>query len=200
MTLVRVGAIVLAGGRSSRFGADKLEAIVDGRPLLEHAIEAARSVAPTVVVVLAPGAARDLPADVVVAHDVEAYEGPLAGLAAGLVAMPADIERVLVVGGDMPTLSIPVLALLLDALGEAGDANEPGPAAAVVLDEGGPMPMAVRASVAGPVARQLLAGGERRLRALPEQLGAMLLPGARWRALDPDAATLRDIDRPADLD
>lgn len=193
MTMDRVGAIVLAGGRSSRFGGDKLAAIVDGRPLLEHSIDAARSVASTVVVVLAPGAARELPEAVIVAHDTLAFEGPLAGLAAGLDAMPGDIERVLVVGGDMPSLSGPVLALLMDALVEAGEPS------AAVLDEGGPMPMAVRASRAAPAARDLLAAGERRLRSLPARLGATVVAGTLWRALDPDAETLRDIDRPADL-
>ncbi|MGH2474787.1 MAG: NTP transferase domain-containing protein, partial [Candidatus Limnocylindrales bacterium] len=31
----RIGAIVLAGGRSSRFGRDKLAEPMDGRPLLD---------------------------------------------------------------------------------------------------------------------------------------------------------------------
>jgi molybdopterin-guanine dinucleotide biosynthesis protein A len=196
MTAERLGAVVLAGGRSSRFGTDKMRALIDGRPLLDRSIAAVRSVAPTVVVVLAPGATRDLPADIIVARDAQAFEGPLAGLAAGLAAMPPHIERILVVGGDMPTLSTPVLALLLDALGPSGGIDH---AAAAVLDEGGPMPMAVRASAAGPAARELLATGERRLRALPERLNAVVVPGDLWRALDPDGATLRDIDRPADL-
>ena len=52
----RIGAIVLAGGRSSRFGRDKLAEIVDGRPLLDHAIDAVRAVATDIVVVVAPGA------------------------------------------------------------------------------------------------------------------------------------------------
>jgi molybdopterin-guanine dinucleotide biosynthesis protein A len=196
MTAERLGAVVLAGGRSSRFGTDKMRALIDGRPLLDRSIAAVRSVASTVVVVLAPRATRDLPADIIVARDVQAFEGPLAGLAAGLAAMPPHIERVLVVGGDMPTLSTPVLALLLGALGPSGGIDH---AAAAVLDEGGPMPMAVRASAAGLAARELLATGERRLRALPERLDAAVVPSVVWRALDPDGATLRDIDRPADL-
>jgi molybdopterin-guanine dinucleotide biosynthesis protein A len=134
MTAERLGAVVLAGGRSSRFGTDKMRALIDGRPLLDRSIAAVRSVASTVVVVLAPGATRDLPAHVIVASDAQAFEGPLAGLAAGLAAMPPHIERVLVVGGDMPTLSTPVLALLLDALGPSGGIDH---AAAAILDEGG---------------------------------------------------------------
>ena len=56
-----VSAIVLAGGRSSRFGADKLAASMDGRPLLQHAIDAVARVADEVIVVLAAGARRPIP-------------------------------------------------------------------------------------------------------------------------------------------
>jgi molybdopterin-guanine dinucleotide biosynthesis protein A len=188
----RIGAIVLAGGRSSRFGRDKLAEPVDGRPLLEYAIDAVRAVAAEVVVVLPPGVDRALPADVIVAHDERAFEGPLAGVAAGLDALPEDIDRCLVVGGDMPTLSPAVLRLLISAVAAPG-------ATAAVLDDGGPMPMAVRPRAAAPAARALLADGERRLRALPERLSATVIAGAAWRVHDPAAATLRDIDTTDDL-
>ncbi|MEX2183489.1 MAG: NTP transferase domain-containing protein, partial [Chloroflexota bacterium] len=187
MSAGRIGAIVLAGGRSSRFGRDKLAEPIDGRPLLEHAIAAARVVAAEVVVVLAPGVDRALPAAVLVAHDERAFEGPLAGVAAGLAALPEDIDRCLVVGGDMPTLSPAVLRLLVAAVA-ATDVT------AAILDDGGPLPMAVRPRAAAPAARALLATGERRLRVLPERLSATVVTGTAWRAHDPEAATLRDID------
>lgn len=189
----RVGAIVLAGGRSSRFGRDKLAEPIDGRPLLDHAIAAVRAVASDVVVVVAPEAERPVPSGVRVVHDELAFEGPLAGLAVGLAALADEAKRAIVVGGDMPTLAPDVLRVLLDVL--AG----PPPVAAAVLDDGGPMPMAVRRSVALPAARELLDAGERRLRALPERLDATVIPGRRWRSIDPEGRTLRDIDRPTDL-
>lgn len=191
-----MAAIVLAGGRSSRFGRDKLAEPLDGRPLLHHAIDAVRGVTSHVIVVLAPATDRDLPADVLIAHDLHAFEGPLAGLATGLAALaalPAEVTRVLVVGGDMPSLSPFVLAAL------AAELEAPDAPAAVGLDAGGPLPMALRPGPARAAADALLAAGERRLRALPERLGARLLPGATWRALDPTGATLLDIDRPGDL-
>jgi molybdopterin-guanine dinucleotide biosynthesis protein A len=189
----RTGGIVLAGGRSSRFGRDKLAATIDGRPVLQHAIEAVRDVVDVVVVVLAPGDERVLPVGVEVTHDVAAFDGPLAGLAAGLAALPDDVDRALVTGGDMPRMAGPVLALLLATLAE-----DPAVAAAI-LDEGGPMPMAVRPAAAGRLAADLLARGERRLRALPEHLDATVIDGATWRSLDPRGGTLLDIDEPADL-
>ena len=46
-----VGAIVLAGGRSHRFGSDKLDVTVDGTALVLHALAAARTVSARIVVV-----------------------------------------------------------------------------------------------------------------------------------------------------
>ena len=51
-----ITGIVLAGGRSRRFGSDKLASDVGGRPLVEHAIDALATVADEVVVVIAADA------------------------------------------------------------------------------------------------------------------------------------------------
>jgi molybdopterin-guanine dinucleotide biosynthesis protein A len=193
MTIAGIGVIVLAGGRSSRFGRDKLAEPLDGRPLLHHAIDAVRPIAAEIIVVAAPGASPALPPDVTLVHDPVAYEGPLAGLLAGLAA--ARSPTVLVVGGDMPALSVPVLGSMVALLTES-DAN------AVVLEHGGrgrPLPMALRREPGLATASALIAGGERRLRGLADALSAAVLPEAAWRALDPDGETLRDIDTEADL-
>ena len=138
MTTADISVIVLAGGRSSRFGRDKLAEPLDGRPLLHHAIDAVRPIAAEIIVVAAPDASPALPPDVTLVHDAVAFEGPLAGLLAGLAA--ARSPTVLVVGGDMPALSVAVLESMVALLTES-DAN------AVVLEDGGrgrPLPMALR--------------------------------------------------------
>ena len=190
----RIGAIVLAGGRSSRFGRDKLTEIIDGRPLLEHAIAAVQAVATDVVVVAAPASTADLPEGVRLARDPVAFEGPLAGLAAGLAELDASIERVLVVAGDMPSLVPAVLRGLLDQVVSGADA-------AILAHDGDarPLPMALRRVSAEPAVRKLLSGGERRLRALTGALEAAVIDESAWRRHDPTAATLRDIDTPDDL-
>jgi molybdopterin-guanine dinucleotide biosynthesis protein A len=188
-----VGAIVLAGGRSARFGRDKLAEPIDGRPLLHHAIAAVLAVASEVVVVVAPDADRPVPDGVRVVRDPVAFEGPLAGLATGLAALTEDAGAVVVVAGDMPTIAPDILRLLLEVL------DGPPAIAATVLDDGGPMPMAVSRAAALAATKDLLDAGERRLRALPERLAATTIPGARWRTIDPAGRTLRDIDRPSDL-
>jgi len=194
MSEARIGAIVLAGGRSSRFGRDKLAEIVDGQSLLDRAIVAALAVASDVVVVIAPGPDRPIPAGARLVHDATAFEGPLAGLAIGLAALEPDVDRAIVVGGDMPSLIPAVLARLSAALGATVDA--------AVLDVDGrsvPLPMAVQRHVALPVARSLLDAGEHRLRALPLALRVMIIAEGTWRLDDPNGLTLRDVDVPGDL-
>ena len=189
----RVGAIVLAGGRSSRFGRDKLAEPVGGRPMLDRAIDAVRAVATDIVVVSTLDGTPTIPTDVTLAHDARAFEGPLAGLAAGLAALDDSVRRAVVVGGDMPSLVPPVLERMLGRL-EYADA--------VVLeadDRPRPLPMAIRSVVLGPVIGRLLAGGERRLRALLTEVRTETLDQETWRQDDPEGASLRDVDVPEDL-
>jgi molybdopterin-guanine dinucleotide biosynthesis protein A len=193
MTARRVTGIVLAGGRSSRFGRDKLAERIDGRTLLDSAIDGVTPASTEILVVAAPDAAPDLPAGARLVHDPVAFEGPLAGVAAGLRAAHESI--VLVIGGDMPTLVGAVVESMLVSL------EAPG-VDAVVLEHGGrarPMPLALRREPALKAADLLLTSGERRLRALTEALGAAVIPETIWRALDPYGMTVRDIDTPADL-
>ena len=189
----RVTAVILAGGRSSRFGRDKLAEPIDGRTMLDHVVDRVRAVATDVVVVTATGASIDLPSDVEVVHDDRPFEGPLAGLGVGLRAVDPGVERVIVVGGDMPTVVPAVLARLVAAL----ERRE----AAVLADEGRerPLPMAVRRSVASPSVDRLLDDGERRLRALLQHLDVEVIPYETWREDDPAGESLRDVDVPGDL-
>jgi molybdenum cofactor guanylyltransferase len=192
-----VSAIVLAGGRSTRFGSDKLAATIDGRTLLDLTIEAVGAVADEVLVILAPGDERALPITAGKMRrivDPELHGGPLIGLLAGLEA--AGQPLIVLVGGDMPTLSESVLGAMIRAL----EATET--AAAVVLASRGdrpPLPAVTRTGAATTVARRLVGDGERRLRALFERLPVRVLDESEWRPFDPDGSTLRDIDRPADL-
>ena len=185
-------AIVLAGGRSSRFGRDKLAEPMDGRLLLDHAIDAVRPFADAILVVAAPDAAPVLPSDATLIHDMAPFEGPLAGLLAGLQVAVDPI--VLATGGDMPSLVPAVIESMVAALGAGVDA--------VVLEHEGrarPLPIVLRREPAAAAASHLYADGERRLRALTEVVATRVVPEATWRVLDPDAVTLRDIDAPADL-
>lgn len=189
----RTAAIVLAGGRSARFGRDKLAEPIDGRPMLDHVIDRLGSVASDIVVVGQTDTSPLVPEGVGVIRDDRPFEGPLAGLGAGLRSLDEAIERVLVVGGDMPTLVPAVLARLIAGL----ETHQ----AAVLADEVGPrpLPMAVRRSVASPAVERLLVDGERRLRAVFGELDVAVIPQDAWRLDDTDGLTLLDVDLPGDL-
>jgi molybdopterin-guanine dinucleotide biosynthesis protein A len=202
MSILLATGIVLAGGRSTRFGGDKLAVEVEGRPLLHRAITAVAQVVDEIVVVIAPDGARpQLPADLDVparvVRDAVADGGPLAGLAAGLAAARAPLA--LVAGGDQPSLSPSLLAELLLWLGP--DAEGP-PLDVVALEQGGilrPLPSAVRVATVRPAAAAALAGDARSLVGLFAGLRAGTLAADRWRELDPDGASLRDVDTSHDL-
>jgi hypothetical protein len=127
-----VTGVVLAGGRSRRFGRDKLSEPYRGRPLLHHAVGRLIEVCDEVVVVLAPETAEPaMPpgAGVRFARDELEGSGPLAGALAGLEA--ADGEWIVLAGGDMPDLRPAVLLEMLRASDEMGvvAASPPGGAA-----------------------------------------------------------------------
>ena len=198
MTPSDVSGVILAGGRSSRFGFDKLAARIGDRTLLDLAITAVAAVASEIVVVLAPGDDRvpdpiERPIRLIV--DPERHGGPLVGLLAGLEAVEQPL--VIVAGGDMPSLSPAVLGAMVRALESSGE----GWGAVILASRGDrvPLPAVVRTGAATAIARQLVSDGERRLRSLFERLPTRALEEGEWRPLDPAGATLRDVDRPADL-
>ena len=188
---------MLAGGRSTRFGSDKLAVLVEGIPLLHHPILRLAEVCREVVVVLAPGAEEPpmpLAVPVRLVRDTIEGEGPLAGVLAGLADVVTDWA--LVAGGDMPDLRTSVLLEMLRVAGEAQ-------VDAVALQDGArlrPLPLVLRAAPAREAAHTLLHAGERRLRALPEALRMAVIDELTWHALDPQRASLRDVDEPGDLD
>ena len=188
---------MLAGGRSTRFGSDKLAAVYRGIPLLHHPVLRLADVCAEVVVVIAPGAqeaAMPVGPNARFVRDAREGEGPLAGLLSGLEGTTTELA--LVVGGDMPDLSTAVLLEMLRVVGEA-------PVDAVALQDGDrfrPLPSLMRVASARDSAHALLHGGERSLRSLLQALGTAVIDEPTWTALDPCRGTLHDIDEPGDLE
>ena len=195
-----VTAIVLAGGRSTRFGSDKLGEDVDGMTVLHRAIAAVASVADGVIVV---GATPRVPpaidqGTVRAVADAEPGGGPLQALA-GALAETTTLTA-LVVAGDMPSLVPSVLELLLEVLNA-----DPEVDAAVLADPRDPtrqqpLPAALRVAPARLAATTAVEAGDRSLVRLLGRLALAELPAERWQPLDPDARTLVDIDVPDDLE
>lgn len=109
-----VAAIVIAGGESRRFGADKLDlADADGRSLLDVTVAGAAHVADPIIVV---GPERALSNDVTWVRESPPGGGPCAALIAGVAAVPAGITHVAVLAGDAPkgAAAVPSLLTVID--------------------------------------------------------------------------------------
>ena len=201
-----VTAIVLAGGRSTRFGDDKLAAELDGASVLAATIAALEPLADAVIVAgpTLPEGLRNAPPVTLVA-DRDQFEGPLAALADVLGSRAFDgADLGIVVGGDMPRLVPAVLAAMLDVLDqdEAVDAVFLGARVATSdpLPRRQALPLALRLAPAARAAREAVDAGQRSLQAFIDRLAHAELPARRWLALDPEGRTLADIDTRADLD
>ncbi len=118
---LRVGAVVLAAGRGRRMGADnKLLMPFGGKPMIRHVVEAvlASRARPVVVVVGYEGervvqALAHLGVQVAVNPDFDA--GLARSLQTGVAALPAEVDGAVVVLGDMPRITAPLVDRLIDA-------------------------------------------------------------------------------------
>ena len=121
-----IGGLVLAAGAATRFGSSKQLAMLDGRPLLEHAIRAmAASPVDRVVVVLGAGAEEVMAAidaqgaTVIVCERWD--EGQSASAACGLAQL-ADCDAVVITVGDQPRMARAAIRRVIAARGEGVDA------------------------------------------------------------------------------
>ncbi len=148
-----VAGVVIAGGRSVRFGGEKAAALLAGRPLLMWAVRRLQRSCGVVAVNTRPGTqaealvqAEGLP----VLHDVAGdAQGPLAGVKAGLLWAQALGARALAVSPcDAPLLPDDLFSRLIEAAGYgadsssvAGSGSGAGSGAALAETSDGPQPL-----------------------------------------------------------
>ena len=194
--LPRTGAIVLAGGRSTRMGRDKASMPFDGTTLLGRVVATLATVVDEVVVV----ARRDqtlppLPAvatPVRLAFDEIEDRGPVGGLAAGLASLVAPVAYLS--SCDVPLLVPDFVRAMFAALGDAD--------VAMPEVDGRLHPLAgvYRRDPVLAAARALLASGRLRPVFLLETLAGVRVPAARLRAADPEFRSLENLNTPEDLE
>jgi molybdenum cofactor guanylyltransferase len=184
-----LGAVLLAGGKSTRMGTPKGWLEFDGRPLLQHLVDRLLTVAHEVLVVAAPG--QDLPpTSARVIYDEAPGEGPVAGLAVGLREVGTPLAFVCTC--DLPFLN-PALAEYL--------ANFPGEYDAIVPEWEGkrhPLTAVYRTATAQPVFARQLAEGRRRVTDALDHLQTRIVNEAELRHLDPLGHSFFNVNTPED--
>ncbi|MCC2593719.1 NTP transferase domain-containing protein [Tessaracoccus sp. OS52] len=124
-------AVILGGGRSKRMGTNKVELTLEGRTLLERAVDAVTDASLAIVVAdkveLEPAQAWP---EVRFALENPPFGGPVAGIAAGVAQLSTlpDNEEVILLPADAVSAS--------DAAGELA-ASRPGPDGVVLQDQQG---------------------------------------------------------------
>lgn len=144
---------VLAGGRSSRFGSDKAEALLEGQSLLDHAL---RALVPHVDAVVVAG--RTMAGQPPIADWPAPDLGPLGGIAGALrYATSQGFDQLLCISVDCVRLPADLRALL-----------EPAPAYLKNQPVIGLWPISARADIEA----QLTTSDDRSVRRFGQRIGA----------------------------
>ena len=123
---VSVWAIVVAAGRGERFGGPKQLTPLGDRRVIDHALGVAHDCCDGVVLVVPAGSAWGVDASAVVVGGATRSES----VRAGLTAVPAGAEIVLVHDAARPLASPGLFRRVIDAVQEGADAAVPGVAIA----------------------------------------------------------------------
>ena len=188
----RIGGIVLCGGRSSRMGLAKATLPFGPELMVQRVVRLLSQVVRPIVVVAAPGQElQPLPSEVIVARDERQGRGPLEGLLAGLLAIRSQVDAAYATSCDVPLL---VPAFVEELIGRLRDFD-----AVVAVEEQFAHPLAAlyRTSVV-PHIEALLAKDRLRPAFLFERVKTCRVPVEELKLVDPQLATLRNLNRPED--
>jgi molybdenum cofactor guanylyltransferase len=183
---------ILAGGYGSRMGGvDKASLELNGKPLLEHVLEAVNPLAAEIFVVAnddrLAGDAR-----FTVLHDPEPHAGVLPALLAALDAATSPL--LLLLACDMPFISRDVVRLLLD-LAASHDAVMP-----YVQSFPQAMHAVYRVRPCRVAVRNVLEHGGRRMISFLDDVNTRRVQEDEIRQIDPDIRSFFNVNTPYDLE
>ena len=187
---MRVGGIILCGGKSSRMGQAKAWLPVAGMPMLCRIAQTlGEAVQPIVVVSASEQTLPPLPSDVIIAHDEQPDRGPMQGLATGLAIIARHVDTAFVTSCDVPRLQSKFVRRMIDladgftlCLPETAD---------------GMHPLAGIYSVSLlPEIHAMLARDQLRLLDLLDHGLTRRVRESELRDVDPDLVSLRNINTP----
>jgi molybdenum cofactor cytidylyltransferase len=119
-----IAGLLLAAGRSARFGGDKLLAPLRGRPVLFWSAAAIATEVDTLFLVVPPDSALRVEAlegiPVVVVEHAGCDAGLASSIRAGIAALPADAEAVVIALADQPLVTPAVVRRLTERWRDGG--------------------------------------------------------------------------------
>jgi molybdopterin-guanine dinucleotide biosynthesis protein A len=191
---MHAAGIILCGGKSTRMGYPKAMLPFGPELLLGRVVRLLGEVVSPIVVVAAPGQEIPrLPPEVSVVRDERESRGPLEGLRAGLAALAGRAEFTYATSCDVPLL-VPAFVRRLIELAEGGRWQIVVPEA-----EGFKHPLsAVYSTSVLPEIESLLAADRLRPVFLFERVRTRVVDSELLRQVDPDLATLRNLNHPED--
>jgi len=188
-----MASIVLAGGRSTRLGHDKVSLVIGGEGLLQRTINHLKQLNQEIILVLAQGQSLpelDNSTDVRLAMDVELGRGPLIGVYSGLKVSDDDYN--VVVACDMPFLNIELLRYMIGlvpgfdiVIPRIGDKVEPL--------------HAVYSRSCLDIIERMMREGNLKVSNLLELVKVRYIDGDELDKFDPDHRSWFNINMPADL-
>jgi molybdopterin-guanine dinucleotide biosynthesis protein A len=191
---MRVGGIVLCGGRSSRMGRPKAWLPFGAEVMLQRVVRVLHGVVDPVVVVAAPGQdVPQLPQGIEIVRDEVEGKGPLAGLAAGLASLEGRVDAAYLSSCDVPFLKPEFVRGVIALLGDA--------AISVPHVEGYHHTLAAvyRLGVL-PHVRELLAANRLRPVFLFDTVPTRVIEPAELPNIDPEFASLRNLNTPEEYE
>lgn len=188
-----IAGIILAGGRSTRFGRDKALAHFNGKPLIEHVAKTLGSLFSSCVLATNnPEPYRFLGLPVIA--DLHHGSGPLGGIHSGLLAI--NEPRAFIVGCDMPLLAPKLVRFLCDL-----DKNSTNLDAVIPWLPLGPEPLCgIYHKSILPVIEAQINGNKMRLGLLLEKIRLRAVTENEILQVVPDLSSLYNVNRPADLE
>jgi len=187
-------AIILAGGRSIRFGRDKSAEVVAGRTLLQRVVDAVGPIANEIIVVRATGTPPQAAMSQTLLRHIEDVRegGALAGLYSGLLA--ASHPAAVALGCDMPLLSRRLLLHLWSLLGPDVDVVMP-----LWKGKEEPLHAFYRRSTCLSAIQKALDEGERQVIRFLAGVRVRYVAHEELRRLDPEGHSFRNVNQPSDL-
>ncbi len=186
---MRLALLILAGGKSERWGREKALVEVEGKPLLLHVLERLGELSEERVVSCKPGVGLKLEG-VRVVEDESEERGAVMGLISALPFVRSDY--VMVVACDHPRAS----PLVMRRLAERAEGHE---GAVPVWPNGYLEPLHAVYRTRSLLRAVREAGSERRLRKILEGLDIVYVPVEEVRELDPQLDCFFNLNSPEDL-